>query len=1262
MSDANVERNQRRERWNQQRAQDQQEQNLDDIDEAIEMSQAAAGDGDGDDAPDISQMSSEELQNEINRLVQSTNEVLQKQLAETEEQKRLAEEQKTKAVQEAEQLRKELAEEKKKSAAAAAAAAAAAEPVAEPAAEPVAEPAAEEAADGAGDNGNQPVNQQQQNAGNAENAEQANANEGGDNNAQQQASGAGSGSSSGDGGGQPDNPPPDVDLAQQRAIHADLTAQMNAAASAEEKKWKEAYLEQQQQLFAMENKYQLARLEAKRLREQKQSRGGIRSTASSASRNNVTFGVGSGGVSGTFNTPIVNRSSASQRPAAQSAQRAQAAAASMRPPGQPARPAAQQAQPSSSNQSATNTTNLPQRPKFQCAKFPKNLPKWSKEKSVDIFVENTECIHVAYQTPPDLWVNALVTQTKGETQRWVTKEILLAGKTWQQARTAFAEHFGVWDAVGKAMDELMSLEQKPSQSVAAYRDEAMSLAEICNRDLNDRFVVRNWMGHLRVSIQRALLAHINPAKVYSFAEVSQLAIFVEDQQKRLSKLQQPKQPKKPRDGKDGKGEKGNGGKGKGGKGNGGKGNGGKGNGDKPKRTCSYCKKSGHSVEYCYKKRDDNGWEKGSCFACGSTEHKRKDCPTIKKKGSGSSGKKDKKVQMVSVVEKDAGDGDVPVEQPATDKPTLPNSSFIQSIYDGCFSIDDSDDESDEDEPPELLDESDSDADSDEDEANTFRVSVDSGGSMSVTICLDDFLTKVMSIDDDEDDLSDCDYESAEVNAKFEDEVVGEMPCNLYEQVSSMLTYNVQYSDSSLYATNSDSNAFNSSVFLYDASKNVLRQNFLCGLDSLVISQLDVEDPKFFENVYSSYPFLGIFELESLLSAEPHIQSVFLKSICLPSEVSVDQFGSVFSGEMELFCSQQGSEVEPHLPSSVFDSALANFLSFVDRFSSVQYLFNLPVSYWCDSVSPVHLSFDSSSKTDCTVHCAMLSIGDSISKPGSPTERAIIPSKKAIKAPVLLNSHKIYALLDSGSEISIIDKKLVQSLNLPVYRQSGTIKLATAGQTSQRTGYVLVNIRISDKTFDNVKLEVLNLSDASLLIGLDHWSLFGFRIEGVPYRFPEDGVPDQPPPGGILNEGTDPDSFVHSQWHDSDRLPPDQVKLIMDGIAAVLEENKQLSGRQRCSHPAATIPLDTGDHTPVYRSQYNVPQALEHVVTEKVNDWFERGVTARAPHSSNWNSPLLVVRKRDAQGNYTKHRVCIDPRAINQLIPDLKLTVPKIAEL
>ena len=100
----------------------------------------------------------------------------------------------------------------------------------------------------------------------------------------------------------------------------------------------------------------------------------------------------------------------------------------------------------------------------------------------------------------------------------------------------------------------------------------------------------------------------------------------------------------------------------------------------------------------------------------------------------------------------------------------------------------------------------------------------------------------------------------------------------------------------------------------------------------------------------------------------------------------------------------------------------------------------------------------------------------------------------------------------------------------------------------------------------------------------------------------------------------------------------------------------------CSHPAAVVKLDTGDAAPVFRPQYLVADALKPVISEQVESWSTLGVIVPASPDTPWNSPLLAAKKKDLYGRWTKHRVCIDPRAINALLPDNSLAVPRINEL
>jgi len=113
---------------------------------------------------------------------------------------------------------------------------------------------------------------------------------------------------------------------------------------------------------------------------------------------------------------------------------------------------------------------------------------------------------------------------------------------------------------------------------------------------------------------------------------------------------------------------------------------------------------------------------------------------------------------------------------------------------------------------------------------------------------------------------------------------------------------------------------------------------------------------------------------------------------------------------------------------------------------------------------------------------------------------------------------------------------------------------------------------------------------------------------------------------------------------------------------VLRANQQIESGSRCSHPAAFISLPTGDSIPVFRAQYPVARHLRPMVTEKVNEWYAKGVTTLSPHNNAWNSSIIIARKKDAQGNWCKYRICIDPRHVNALLPECNLPIPIFSEL
>ena len=123
--------------------------------------------------------------------------------------------------------------------------------------------------------------------------------------------------------------------------------------------------------------------------------------------------------------------------------------------------------------------------------------------------------------------------------------------------------------------------------------------------------------------------------------------------------------------------------------------------------------------------------------------------------------------------------------------------------------------------------------------------------------------------------------------------------------------------------------------------------------------------------------------------------------------------------------------------------------------------------------------------------------------------------------------------------------------------------------------------------------------------------------------------------------------------------PQEAERLHRQLYECLRENRATSN-YFCSHLEAVVHLDTGDAKPSFIRQYKVPQVL----TAHVDEWLEKmlasGVVGPAPVGCQWNSPIVVVKKKDAQGNLTGVRICIDPRPLNKMLKDDNHPLPLIS--
>lgn len=80
--------------------------------------------------------------------------------------------------------------------------------------------------------------------------------------------------------------------------------------------------------------------------------------------------------------------------------------------------------------------------------------------------------------------------------------------------------------------------------------------------------------------------------------------------------------------------------------------------------------------------------------------------------------------------------------------------------------------------------------------------------------------------------------------------------------------------------------------------------------------------------------------------------------------------------------------------------------------------------------------------------------------------------------------------------------------------------------------------------------------------------------------------------------------------------------------------------------------------PIYTKQYRLPHTHREILEQKIEEMLKNDVIE--PSTSSWNSPVLLVSKRDAKDNKDV-RVCVDFRKVNNVTENQKFPMPDLEE-
>ena len=265
-------------------------------------------------------------------------------------------------------------------------------------------------------------------------------------------------------------------------------------------------------------------------------------------------------------------------------------------------------------------------------------------------------------------------------------------------------------------------------------------------------------------------------------------------------------------------------------------------------------------------------------------------------------------------------------------------------------------------------------------------------------------------------------------------------------------------------------------------------------------------------------------------------------------------------------------------------------------------------------------------------------------------QSIKQDNSAYLVPLTINNAKILATLDTGASTSILAADTARRLSLKVNTSSPvTFRLAQKNAESPCLGTASVNITCNGRTIAT-SLCVMELNEeVNMLLGRDLIKHFKFILGNIPDSFDS------------RSKQTSPEYIEETGHLTNDPLDDSTRQSLLAGISSQLEDNLK-TATSFCNLKESKVHLRTHNSSTSFVRQYPIARKFQEPVNEVIQEWIKTGVVIPSPQGCQWNSPLLAVEKKDANGNLTAVRVCLDPRKINEKLLDDNYLIPEIKSI
>ncbi|KAI8639104.1 hypothetical protein BD408DRAFT_472713, partial [Parasitella parasitica] len=277
-------------------------------------------------------------------------------------------------------------------------------------------------------------------------------------------------------------------------------------------------------------------------------------------------------------------------------------------------------------------------------------------------------------------------------------------------------------------------------------------------------------------------------------------------------------------------------------------------------------------------------------------------------------------------------------------------------------------------------------------------------------------------------------------------------------------------------------------------------------------------------------------------------------------------------------------------------------------------------------------------------------------------------------PLLINDIRIIGKVDPGSEISIINKSVLNKdfSNIKNIKSMGGYlmflgndkngqpnSIKRIGKTEPMTVTYMNGIKF-EHAFEIIEFNDTMAEEFDILLGVDILPKLRIYLSGVAHCWADNRDKEREQ---FKNINYDDDNAYNPE--DANYGSPKERKILMKQIEEALEANKSIPSDAVCTMPESVVHIPISDPKDCYARQYPLAINAHKEIEKQIKEWLECKIVERCKPSSVFHSPLLAVGKKDENNNVTKLRICCDLRKINAAIDKdyhENLAIPKIQEI